>query len=126
MNYRKLRIAWSVGWGVAAVLLCVLWVRSYRGESSVSVASHWIVSFYGIIHADSWVPNPIGEGWADFVGAEDALHGDGVAGGFYGRGIQLLEALEVLQDHVQVFGELLLFLGGELEAGEQRYVLDLL
>jgi hypothetical protein len=29
MKYRKLRIAWSVGWGVVAVLLCVLWVRSY-------------------------------------------------------------------------------------------------
>ena len=26
---RKLRIAWSVAWGVVAVLLCVLWVRSY-------------------------------------------------------------------------------------------------
>jgi hypothetical protein len=29
MRYRKLRIAWSVAWGVVAVLLCVLWVRSY-------------------------------------------------------------------------------------------------
>ncbi len=29
MTYRKLRIAWSVGWGLAAVLLIVLWVRSY-------------------------------------------------------------------------------------------------
>ena len=29
MRYRKLRIAWSVGWGLLAVLLCVLWVRSY-------------------------------------------------------------------------------------------------
>ena len=30
MKYRKLRIAWSVGWGVVAVLLIVLlWVRSY-------------------------------------------------------------------------------------------------
>jgi hypothetical protein len=28
MRFRKLRIAWSVGWGVIAVLLCVLWVRS--------------------------------------------------------------------------------------------------
>lgn len=28
-RYRKLRIAWSVAWGVVAVLLCVLWVRSY-------------------------------------------------------------------------------------------------
>jgi hypothetical protein len=29
MRYRKLRIAWSVGWGLVAVLLIVLWVRSY-------------------------------------------------------------------------------------------------
>jgi hypothetical protein len=33
MRFRKLRIAWSVGWGIVAVLLCVLWVRSYsHGE----------------------------------------------------------------------------------------------
>jgi hypothetical protein len=30
VRYRKLRIAWSVVWGIAAVLLVVLWVRSYR------------------------------------------------------------------------------------------------
>ena len=30
MRYRKLRIAWSVFCGLAAVLLIVLWVRSYR------------------------------------------------------------------------------------------------
>ena len=29
MKYRKLRIAWSVWWGVMAVLMVVLWVRSY-------------------------------------------------------------------------------------------------
>ena len=29
MRYRKLRIAWSVVWGIVAVLLIVLWVRSY-------------------------------------------------------------------------------------------------
>jgi hypothetical protein len=29
MKYRKLRIAWSVVWGVVAVLLIVLWVHSY-------------------------------------------------------------------------------------------------
>ncbi len=28
-RFRKLRIAWSVFWGLAAVLLVVLWVRSY-------------------------------------------------------------------------------------------------
>jgi hypothetical protein len=29
VRFRKLRIAWSVTWGIAAVLLFVLWVRSY-------------------------------------------------------------------------------------------------
>jgi hypothetical protein len=29
MDYRKLRVAWSVGWGVLCLLLIVLWVRSY-------------------------------------------------------------------------------------------------
>jgi hypothetical protein len=29
MRFRKLRIAWSVSWGLACVLLVVLWVRSY-------------------------------------------------------------------------------------------------
>lgn len=29
MKYRRLRIAWSIAWGVVAVLLMVMWVRSY-------------------------------------------------------------------------------------------------
>jgi hypothetical protein len=29
MKFRKLRIAWSVCWGLIAVLLTALWVRSY-------------------------------------------------------------------------------------------------
>jgi hypothetical protein len=29
MSFRKLRIAWSAGWGLLTVLLVVLWVRSY-------------------------------------------------------------------------------------------------
>jgi hypothetical protein len=32
MRFRKLRIAWSVAWGFAAVLLIVLWVRSYQDQ----------------------------------------------------------------------------------------------
>src|SRR3954466_10399403 len=32
MRFRKLRIAWSAGWGLACVLLIVLWVRSYGRE----------------------------------------------------------------------------------------------
>jgi hypothetical protein len=30
MRFRKLRIAWSVWWGIVCMLLIVLWVRSYR------------------------------------------------------------------------------------------------
>jgi hypothetical protein len=29
MKHRKLRIAWSMAWGIAAVLVVALWVRSY-------------------------------------------------------------------------------------------------
>ncbi len=29
VKHRKLRIAWSVAWGIVAVLLVMLWVRSY-------------------------------------------------------------------------------------------------
>jgi hypothetical protein len=30
MRYCKLRIAWSVGWGILCLLVIALWVRSYR------------------------------------------------------------------------------------------------
>jgi hypothetical protein len=35
MKFRKLRIAWSVFWGLAAVLLIVLWVRSYSSVDTI-------------------------------------------------------------------------------------------
>src|SRR4051812_38543191 len=35
MRFRKLRIAWSVVWGLSAVLLIALWVRSYWRHDSV-------------------------------------------------------------------------------------------
>jgi len=41
MSYRKLRIAWSVAWGVVAVLLCVLWVRSYYGYDTFTGHNGW-------------------------------------------------------------------------------------
>jgi hypothetical protein len=37
MKHRMRRIAWSVAWGVVAVLLCVLWVRSYSRDESLYV-----------------------------------------------------------------------------------------
>jgi hypothetical protein len=36
MRFRKLRIAWSVFWTLAAVLLVVLWVRSYWRVETMS------------------------------------------------------------------------------------------
>ena len=36
MRFRKLRIAWSVGWGAVCVLLIVLWVRSYWKLDGIS------------------------------------------------------------------------------------------
>ena len=54
MNYRKLRIAWSVVWGVVVVLLCVLWARSYWHMDIVAVPSPperlMSVSYYGRIY----------------------------------------------------------------------------
>jgi hypothetical protein len=43
LRFRKLRIAWSVGWGLLAVLLIMLWVRSYSHISFV-----WRVSSTGV------------------------------------------------------------------------------
>jgi hypothetical protein len=37
MKYRKLRIAWSVGWGIVAVVLCVLWMRSYTWGDNLMI-----------------------------------------------------------------------------------------
>jgi hypothetical protein len=56
MRFRKLRIAWSVLWGVVALLLCVLWVRSYWRIDvlhSPSTRNAWeIWSFNGRLIAD--------------------------------------------------------------------------
>ncbi len=37
VRFRKLRIAWSVFWGLAAVLWIVLWMRSYGWRESLGV-----------------------------------------------------------------------------------------
>jgi hypothetical protein len=48
MKYRKLRIAWSVGWGVLCVLLTVFWVRSYSWLDSASLFGKYsLASFRG-------------------------------------------------------------------------------
>jgi hypothetical protein len=35
--FKSLRITWSVTWGILAVLLCVLWVRSYFGRTTYQI-----------------------------------------------------------------------------------------
>src|SRR4051794_32106050 len=64
MNFRKLRIAWSVFWGLACVLLIVLCVRSYWWATNIQLPplmSHGIqcrlmrnVVMIRIISLDSW------------------------------------------------------------------------
>jgi hypothetical protein len=41
MRFRKLRIAWSMFWGLACVLLMVLWVRSYYRYDSGTWHNGW-------------------------------------------------------------------------------------
>src|SRR5262245_41353475 len=58
MKFRKLRIAWSAAWGLVAVLLCVLWVRSYSKnffwESSTRrIIRNYIAATISTVHL--WV-----------------------------------------------------------------------
>ncbi len=55
MKYRKLRIAWSVAWGIVAVLLVALWIRSYWQCEllSVPIAHAEFGSFYGGLQIES-------------------------------------------------------------------------
>src|SRR5688572_22570181 len=41
LRYRKLRIAWSIGWGVLCLMLIALWVRSYYWRERV------VIGLYG-------------------------------------------------------------------------------
>ena len=63
MEHRKLRIAWSVAWSVAAMLLCALWVRSYWTVASIQVPNvldrnHQLILSTGTIHYNSIMPQP--------------------------------------------------------------------
>ena len=46
MKYRKLRIAWSLAWGIACLSLIALWIRSYSQWDKVCVklnAEHYML-----------------------------------------------------------------------------------
>jgi hypothetical protein len=69
MRFRKLRIAWSVGWGLVAVLLIALWVRSYRVHEWITVPLPgrqvlvWITSAQGGVRLDLYGPDHQLVGW---------------------------------------------------------------
>jgi hypothetical protein len=66
MRYRQLRIAWSVFCGLAAVLLIVLWARSYWRFDSMRRVADWSTTFVHIeVCSDC--------GWIGFT-VEDALY----------------------------------------------------
>ena len=53
---RILRISWSVGWGIAAVLLVLLWVRSYWWMDYVQPwLKHTVVSLRGKLFVDKHI-----------------------------------------------------------------------
>ena len=84
MRFRKVRIAWSVGWATVAALLCGLWMRSYRVTETVSWGHRTassavvgaVVSNYGTLVLGRVVSPPAQrlpleytEGWAYRSGA---------------------------------------------------------
>lgn len=66
MKSRKLRIAWSVIFGVAAAAVFALWVRSYwRADTACyqgSAIMRMVVSQNGVIYAGDWYQN-LSSGW---------------------------------------------------------------
>jgi hypothetical protein len=89
MKFRKLQVVWSVWWGVAAVLLCVLWMRSFHtnthdiisgkitGTQSVAVLSEWGKVSLGVYNTQDYVTGPY-----QLFHADD---GSWAGGGTYGR-----------------------------------------
>jgi len=72
MSFRKLRIAWSVAWGIVALLLCVLWARSYwwvdqiivRETKAFLVGVASLPGAFGIGIGENTRPDPISSSMA--------------------------------------------------------------
>ena len=62
MRFRKLRIAWSVGWAIVVVLLIVLWAHTMRNQVKAAAwpSKLWYISFVAFNHwmqADIYQPD---------------------------------------------------------------------
>ena len=81
MKYRNLRITWSIAWGIACVLLAILWVRSYSSMQIWNIsAGHAVSTADGTIMIDgAWEKTnreaPV-RSWSEYpnLGPRTALH----------------------------------------------------
>jgi hypothetical protein len=63
MKFRKLRIPWSMFWGIACLLLIVLWVRSYWVWDLVNATDYSVSSIRGNLSLDKQVAQFPMTGW---------------------------------------------------------------
>src|SRR4051812_47765657 len=73
MKFRKLRIAWSVVWGVVAVLLILLWARSYWRWGAffsppINSTAIWTDSVQGLVYC--FTAYSTGAGWDEVPNTE--------------------------------------------------------
>jgi hypothetical protein len=90
MKYGKLRIAWSVAWGVVAVLLVVLWVRSYW----------WSDQYH--LHGSRLVGGATNRGWLALHWL-DVSKRNSVQTGYHGYSVELLRWKEVEKSIRQLY-----------------------
>jgi hypothetical protein len=72
MKHRKLRIAWSVTWSVVAVLLIMLWLRSFRNVDFIPRSNYQMVIGFGRVYFGHPVVRPGRPKYfnADFINEE--------------------------------------------------------
>src|SRR4030095_6915172 len=94
-KHRKLRIAWSVTWGVVAVLLCVLWVRSYQATDIVIGQSFSTTTNIIINRGSITLQNTVLDNNSPFVWRVQSLPPQRVpAGGFRWKSFPSLRAVQ--------------------------------
>jgi len=79
MTFHKLRIAWSVAWGIVVLMLLVLWVRTNHWQDAIfrrtSQQQVLIESAYGrailTLEYQSLPPSAITAGWRHSAGPTD-------------------------------------------------------
>src|SRR5258705_7220858 len=91
MRFRNLRIAWSVGCGIACVLLIVLWVRSYWwADNALNFLGHDLASVHGNVVIDDTICFTSVDGKIVYLGG-------GTADQFYAISISLANVAHVRQ-----------------------------